>query len=71
MDKDFFHTRHILPNLPLEMASEEDIIEMIEEKLEEKKMEKNKAYPMHEKRHTQLYRFTIKQLLTELAYRMR
>jgi hypothetical protein len=37
LDKDFFYTRHILPNIPVETASEEDIMDMVEEKLEEKK----------------------------------
>jgi hypothetical protein len=69
IDKDFYYTRHILPNTPLEIASEEDIIDMVEEKLEEKRKEKTMV--AKEKRRMKLYKFTIRQLLTELAFRMK
>ena len=70
LDKDFFYTRHILPNTPLETASEEDILDMVEAKLEERKKEKP-GFTSAKKHPVKLYTFTLRQLLTELAFRMR
>jgi hypothetical protein len=71
LDKDIFYTRKVLPNQPLEIATEEEIMEMVEEKLGEKKTESPAAYTTQQKKRTKLYKFTIRQLLTELAFRIR